>query len=71
MGAFRASLRTHEIADFAAELRSLHTALRGTAELRTMEQQLTLSFSGDGRGTFRSSLRHATRPASATSSALS
>jgi hypothetical protein len=49
-GAFKANLRTHEIADFAAELRGLHTALRGSAELRTMEQQLKLSFTGDGRG---------------------
>jgi len=51
--AFRANLRTHEIADFAAELRSIHATLRGGAELRTMEEQLKLAFSGDGRGHFQ------------------
>jgi hypothetical protein len=49
-GAFSANLRTHEIADFTAELHNLHTTLRGTADLRTMEEQLTLGFAGDGRG---------------------
>ena len=52
-GAFRASLRTHEIADFAAELGRLQTALGETAELRTMEKQLELSLVGDGRGHFQ------------------
>jgi hypothetical protein len=52
-GAFRASLRTHEIADFAAELGRIHAMLEGTAELRTMEEQLELSLLGDGRGHFQ------------------
>lgn len=53
-GGFRgnvdASILTDELAGFLTELRPLYGALRGTAEFSTLENQLHLTLTGDGKG---------------------
>ncbi len=53
-GGFRgnvdASIITAELVDFLSQLRPLHDTLRGTAEFSTMEDQLKLRLTGDGKG---------------------
>jgi hypothetical protein len=39
-----------ELSQFAREIRELHRTLRGTAELRPLEPNITLVFIGDGKG---------------------
>jgi hypothetical protein len=53
-GGFRGSvsgnLRSEELAQFHTQLARLQQSLRGTAELATMEQWLSVRVTGDGRG---------------------
>jgi hypothetical protein len=53
-GGFRgqvdAAVLTAEFSTFLTALRPLHETLRGTAEFSTMEQQLRLRLTGDGKG---------------------
>lgn len=49
-GSTSASLLTHELNQFLPPLRSLYESLAGTAEFKTMEEQLGLRLSGDGQG---------------------
>ena len=41
---------TAELVKFAQQLRELYQSLEGTAEFKTMENQLNLKVSGDGKG---------------------
>ena len=41
---------TGEIDDFLRQLRALYDSLSGTAEFNTLERQLSLKASGDGKG---------------------
>jgi hypothetical protein len=52
-GRFRANLRSDELGTFCAELEALNGTLEGTASLNTMEEQIALSLTGDGKGPFR------------------
>jgi len=53
-GGFRgnvsATFLTTELAKFLSELVRLHDKLKGTAEFKTMEEQLSLNLTGDGVG---------------------
>lgn len=49
-GKIRAAILTGELTILLKQLRALHTTLAGTAEFTTMEEQLHLLFSGDGKG---------------------
>ena len=49
-GGFRAAFLTGELEAFHSQLVLLHQTLRGNAEFRTLEEQLTLTLTGDGRG---------------------
>jgi hypothetical protein len=49
-GKMKASFLTHELVDFADQLRPLYESLTGIAEFKTMEGQLHLKLIGDGKG---------------------
>ncbi len=49
-GKLTASILTGELSQFLTQLRPLHETLLGSAEFRTLEQQLSLRLTGDGRG---------------------
>jgi hypothetical protein len=49
-GKVDAAILTGELASFLAQLRSLCEALIGTVQLTTLEEQLELRLSGDGKG---------------------
>jgi hypothetical protein len=49
-GSFRASLRSDEFQKFKRELTRLSTTLAGKATFATMEEQLTITMDGNGRG---------------------
>jgi hypothetical protein len=49
-GRFQASFLTAELTEFRDQLAALNTSLKGEAKLVTMETQLLLSLSGNGRG---------------------
>jgi len=49
-GRFQAAFLTGELEAFHDQLVLLHQTLRGKAEFRTLEEQLTLSLTSDGRG---------------------
>ncbi len=49
-GRFAAALLTHELATFHEQLAALYQSLSGSATFSTLEGQLALSVSGDGRG---------------------
>jgi hypothetical protein len=49
-GAFRASFQTAELLGFRDQLSSLYNTLKGEAKFETMETQLALVLTGDGRG---------------------
>jgi hypothetical protein len=49
-GQFRADLRTEEFAAFLTEVLALHGTLEGVATFTTMEGQLDLTLTGDGKG---------------------
>jgi hypothetical protein len=49
-GSFDAAFLTSELVAFRDQLQALHTTLRGTAELRTLEEQLSLDCVGNGLG---------------------
>jgi hypothetical protein len=53
-GGFRgktsAAIITSELTKFLSELRPLYETLNGSAEFATMEQQLSLRLTGDGKG---------------------
>jgi hypothetical protein len=65
VGGFRGrvtgDLRSDELAQFHEELSRLHESLRGSAELATMENWLSIDVVGDGRGhmTFECEVRDA------------
>jgi hypothetical protein len=52
-GAFRSNLRSEEFRTFLEEAEGLSRTLQGTASFATMEGQLALSLSGDGKGHLR------------------
>jgi hypothetical protein len=49
-GKFDAAILTGELVAFLAQLRPLHETLRGTADFSTLEEQLHLRVTGDGKG---------------------
>jgi hypothetical protein len=49
-GATDAAILTDELARFLTHLRALHQTLGGEAEFTTLEEQLHLVLSGDGKG---------------------
>jgi hypothetical protein len=49
-GTIDAAFLSEEFVSFLTQLRSLHTSLSGIAEFVTLEGQLELRLSGDGRG---------------------
>lgn len=49
-GKVEASIITAELADFLAQVRSLNEMLEGSAVFTTIEEQLELTLTGDGRG---------------------
>lgn len=49
-GRFRASLRTADFASFRKQLQRLYRKLEGVASFTTLEEQLALSLTGDGKG---------------------
>ena len=49
-GKIDASILTDELTRFIAQLRPLYETLRGIAEFSTLEEQLHLRLSGDGKG---------------------
>ena len=49
-GEVKAMLVTGELAEFLSELRALHQNLTGSAEFKTLEDQLRLKATGDGLG---------------------
>jgi hypothetical protein len=51
-GEVYAAIITSELAAFLSELRTLHERLNGSAEFKTIEEQLSLRLVGDGRGHF-------------------
>jgi hypothetical protein len=51
-GAYRASFRTTDFAEFAAGLGELYERLTGSTRFDTMEKQLQIDIEGDGRGHF-------------------
>jgi hypothetical protein len=52
-GGFRADLRSEEFRTFLAETQELVQALEGSARLTTMEGQLAVFLTGDGKGAIR------------------
>jgi hypothetical protein len=49
-GSTSAHIRTSELAGFAAQLQPLYQTLSGTARFETLEGQLELHLTGDGKG---------------------
>ncbi len=49
-GKAQAAILTSELVSFALELHPLFETLKGSAEFKTMEEQLSLRLEGDGRG---------------------
>ena len=49
-GKINASFLTADFASFLSQLRLLHETLQGSAEFKTMEEQLYLKLIGDGKG---------------------
>jgi hypothetical protein len=49
-GEARAAFLTGELVDFLTQLRSVYQSLSGTAEFTTLEGQLRLKVTGDGKG---------------------
>jgi hypothetical protein len=49
-GEVYATIITSELVAFLSELRTLYERLNGSAEFKTMEEQLSLRLVGDGRG---------------------
>jgi hypothetical protein len=49
-GAYEAAFLTDELASFKGQLETLYRTLEGTARFSTLEEQLSLLFSGNGRG---------------------
>jgi len=49
-GAVDAAILTEELARFLDSLRPLYQSLRGTAQFTTLEEQLRMVLSGDGKG---------------------
>jgi hypothetical protein len=49
-GKANATIMTDELARFVSQLRPLYETLSGTAEFTTLEEQLHLHLSGDGKG---------------------
>lgn len=49
-GQFRADLRAEEFATFSTEVLALNRTLEGAATFTTMEGQLAVSLTGDGKG---------------------
>lgn len=49
-GTVDASFITAELDSFLSQLRSLHQCLSGTAEFTTLEEQLHMRLTGDGKG---------------------
>ncbi len=49
-GRFQATFRTAELTEFRDQLMALYKSLKGEAKLITMEAQLLLSLTGNGRG---------------------
>ncbi|EEF61463.1 conserved hypothetical protein [Pedosphaera parvula Ellin514] len=49
-GEISATIITAELYEFLSELRPLYETLKGVAELKMMEEQLSLRLVGDGRG---------------------
>jgi hypothetical protein len=47
---YRAALRSEDFYSFGNEIKTLSKSLTGTARFETLEQQLAVSLSGDGRG---------------------
>jgi hypothetical protein len=52
-GSFRADLRSEEFQTFREEVETLNSALEGTATFSTMEEQVAMTLSGNGRGAVR------------------
>jgi hypothetical protein len=52
-GRFRADIRSDEFQTFLEQIEALTAAPDGTASLTSMEGQMAVSFSGDGRGRIR------------------
>jgi hypothetical protein len=52
-GDFRADLRSEEFRTFLEEVEGVRRTLHGTASFATMEGQIALSLTGDGRGHVR------------------
>lgn len=66
---FAAQLRAEEFSSFRSGVAALHESLRGNAQFATMEEQLLLDVSGDGRGHIR--LQGRARDRAGSSNALS
>ena|SRR5262252_9040844 len=49
-GSFGAAFLTRELVAFREQLSALHSTLKGSAELRTLEKQLSLDCVGNGLG---------------------
>ena len=49
-GKAKCAIQTSELASFADELKGLFETLKGTAKFETLEDQLGLTLTGDGRG---------------------
>ena len=49
-GRTRAAFITGDLVSFASQLRPLYDSLSGSAEFKTMEEQLSLRLVGDGKG---------------------
>jgi hypothetical protein len=52
-GGFRADLRSEEFETFLAEVEMLNSALEGTATFSTMEGQIAMTLTGNGKGGIR------------------
>jgi hypothetical protein len=50
-GSFRAALRSEEFQTFLEEVEALNRTLEGTATFRTLEDQVAITLSGNGKGT--------------------
>jgi hypothetical protein len=50
---FRANLRTPELTGFLEELQGVLHTLEGSAHFTTMEEQIAVHLTGDGKGAFR------------------
>lgn len=49
-GSFDATFLTHELVGFQKDLQALYHSLEGTARFTTLEEQLCLELTGNGRG---------------------